>query len=169
MDLLEKIAANAARIASNLSESAAACSFLMSVCLLTSMLCIRHIVSGLFAMHRSKSALKKIYKNYSFGQKLLLKHAWQDCLHAKEFCRGLIVFHHCALGLYLIGLLLAIFSNIRPALMPIVAWYTLIYLIAIVLPAYLLAFSLDRNPFNRRKNEFTFRKYHNTDDHHSLR
>ncbi len=169
MNLFEKIAANAVQIANNLSESAAACSFLMSVCLFTSMLCIRHIISGLFAMHRSQSTLKKIYKNYSFGQKLLLKHAWQDCLHAKGFCRGLIIFHHGGWGLYFVGVLLAIFSNIRPALMPIVAWYTLIYFVAIVIPAYLLGFSLDKKPFNKYKNEFTFRKYHNTDDHHSLR
>lgn len=168
MGFLEKIGANAVRIVGVFSESATLCTFLLSVISITSIVGVRGIISGLFAMHRSKSALKKICKNYSFGQRVFLKHAWEDCLHAKQFCRQLIVVHHCIFGLLLVQLLLAILSNIWPALRIVIAWFTLMAGVGFLIPVSLLNFSLDRYPFQKRKHEFTFRKYHNTSNHHSL-
>lgn len=168
MTLLERISANAVRIAGELSESAILCSFLMCVFSLASIFCIRSIVSGLFAMHRSKSALKKINKNYSFAQRICLTHAWQDCLHAKRFCRRLIVSHHCIFCSLLVELLLALLSNVWHVLMSVVAWLTLIFVIGISIPVCILNFVLDRYPFQKWKHEFTFRKYHNTSNHDSL-
>ena len=168
MTLQEKISENAMRIAGVFSESAILCSFLMCVFSLLSMFCIRSIVSGLFEMHRSKSALKKINKNYSFGQRICLKHAWQDCLHAKRFCRCLIISHHCIFWLLVVELLLALLSNVWPVLMSVVAWFTLGFVIGISIPVCLLNFVLDRYPFQKWKHEFRFRKYHNTSNHDSL-
>lgn len=168
MTFFERIAANTARIAGEFSRSALLCSFLLSVFAVAALFCIRGIVSGLFEMHRSKSALKKIKKEFPFGQRMLLIHAWQDCLHAKRFCRGLIISHHCIFCLYLIELLLAVLSNIWPVLMPVIAWYTLVFIVGISIPVCLLNFALDRYPFQKWKHEFRFRKYHNTSDHNSL-
>ena len=168
MDIFERITSNATRIAGQLADSALACSFIVFVTALASIFCIRGIISGLFAMHRSRSALKKAYKEYSFGQKVILKHAWWDCLHAKRFCRFLIVCHHCIIGLLLVELLLAILSNTWPALMPVIGWFTIIFLVVITIPVCILNFSLDRYPFAKWNSEFTFRKYHNTQDHNSL-
>lgn len=167
-DLLDRIVANATRIAGQLADSAIACSFIVIVTALLSIFCIRSIISGLFAMHRSRSALKQVNKEYSFGQKVILKHAWNDCLHAKRFCRFLIICHHCIVGLLLVELLLALLSNIWPQLMPIIGWFTIVFLVSITIPVCILNFSLDKYPFAKWKNEYTFRKYHNTKDHESL-
>ena len=156
------------RIVGEFSESAMLCTFLMTVFSLASIICIRSVVSGLFEMHRSRSAIKKINKTYSFGQKILLQHAWRDCLHAKSFCRCLIISHHSIFVLFVLELLLALFSNIWPSLMPVVAWYTIVFVIGISIPACLLNFILDRYPFAKWKHEFRFRKYHNTSNHDSL-
>ena len=168
MAFLDKIVANTVRIVGELSESVVACSFLMAIFSFIAMLAIRGIVSGLFEMHRSRSAIKKVKKEYSLGQKLLLKHAWQDCIHARRFCRRLIIAHHCIFCLFLIELLLALFSNIWPILKLVVAWYTIVFLDCITIPVCLLNFILDRYPFQKWKHEFRFRKYHNTSNHDSL-
>ena len=168
MTLFERIAENAVRIAAELSESAGLCSFMMCFFALAAMVCIRGIVSGLLGMHRGKSALKKILKTYSFGQKICLKHVWQECLHAKKFCRILIVSHHCIFGLLLVELLLSLMSIAFPVLLSVVAWFTLVFTVVVSLPMCLLNLALDRYPLQKWKHEFRFRKYHNTSDHNSL-
>ena len=168
MSLLEKIIENIVRIADEFSKSAVLCSLMMAVFSLFSIIGIRNIVSGLFEMHRSKSALKKIRKKYSAGQRLLLKHAWQECLHSKRFCRRLVVLHHCVLCLFVIEILLALLSNIWSVLMPIIAWYNLAFIVCISFPVCLMNFILDRYPLQKWKHEFKFKKYHNTSDHESL-
>ena len=168
MAFFEKIAANSIRIVGKLSESTTACTFLMVLFSIVSMICIRGVVSGLFEMHRSRSAIKKINKTYSFRQKVLLQHAWRDCLHAKKFCRCLIIAHHSIFVLLILELSLAIASNIWPMLMPVIAWYTLVSVVGISIPVCLLDFILERYPFAKWKHEFRFRKYHNTNNHDSL-
>ena len=168
MNIFERIAANAARIAGNFSESAMWCAFLVIVFSVASMLGIRFIIAGLMNMHRSKTALKKLNKAYSFGQKMLLKHAWQDCLHAKKFCRFLIIWHHCIFVTFIMALLLLIFSKLWPAVLVVVGWYALGTLVFDVIPVAILFSALDRYPFQRFRHQFTFRKYHNTNDHDSL-
>ena len=133
-----------------------------------SIMVIRHIISGLMAVHRSKSALQMIRKTYFLGQKLYLKHAWNHCLHATRFCRGLIIVHHCIFCLWLIGLLLIILGNTFPDLMLITTGYVHVLWYGVFFPIALLYASLDRYPFQKRRHEFRFMKYHNTSDHSSL-
>ncbi len=168
MSIFDKIAANTLHLVSAFSESAMLCTFLITVFSLISMFCIRGVVSGLFEMHRSRSAIKKINKTYSFSQKVLMTYAWRDCIHAKRFCRGLIVYHHSIFILFVLELLLALISNIWPVLMPVIAWYTFVFFVGLVIPTCLLNFILDRYPFAKLKHEFRFRKYHNTNNHDSL-
>ena len=168
MEFIERICANASRMVGSFSESASLCLFLTGIVSIVSMISLRCIVSGLFEMHRSKSAIKKIHKKYAFSQKLLMIHAWQECLHAKRFCRRLIVFHHAIAGLFLLELSLAILSNLLPALMTVIAYMTLIILVGVTVPVCILNFCLDRHPFRKYKHEYTFRKYHNTQDHENL-
>lgn len=70
--------------------------------------------------------------------------------------------------LYLIALLLAVLSNIWPMVLPVIGWYVLALLVLADFPVTILLFVLDRYPFRKFKRQFTFRKYHNTDDHDSL-
>ena len=168
MKFLEEIAANAASLAVEFSNSVVACAFLVSVFALISVFMIRSIIAGLFAIHRSNTALKKVNKAYSFGQKLLLKHAWNDCLHAKGFCRFLIVCHHILVCLFLLELLLSLLSGIWPSMMLINGYIAIFFMFVVTIPISILFFSRDKYPFNTRRHEFRFRKYHNSQDHHSL-
>lgn len=168
MELLEKITAIGEKMIGVLSESAAICLFFAAVFTLPSIISIRCIISGLNEMHRSRTAQKKLYKEYSFRERTILKPAWQKCLHAQKFCRFLIVYHHSIAILFLIELLLAVFSCFFPVLMQVIACFTLIFSIFVCFPVLILSSTLDRYPFQKFKHEFTFRKYHNTDDHNSL-
>lgn len=168
MELLERIAAIWTKTVGILSESAAICLFFAAVFTLPSIISVRFIISGLVEMHRSRTAQKKLHKEYSFGERIVLKPAWQKCLHAQKFCRFLIVYHHSIAILFLIELLLALLSSFLPALMQVLAGFTLIFSILVCFPVLILSFTLDRYPFRNFKHEFTFRKYHNTDDHSSL-
>ncbi len=168
MELLQKITDSITRIIAVLSESVPICLFFAAVFFLPAIFSIRSIISGLVEMHRSRTAQKKLYKEYSFWQKTVLKPAWQKCLHAQKFCRFLILYHHSIAILFLIELLLAVFSHFFPILIQIIACFTLIFSIFFCFPTLILSYSLDRYPFKRLKHEFTFRKYHNTEDHNSL-
>ena len=168
LSVFERISENAARFTSRLSGNPWLCLFLSCGFGLVALISIRGVVSGLFTMHRSKSAAKKVLKNYPFLQKLLLRHAWQECLHASRFCRFLIIYHHLVVILILIEALLVFLSGIWPGLMPFIAWYASVFSFLVAVPACILAVSLDRYPFHKRKHEFRFKKYHNTSDHSSL-
>ena len=166
--ILATISESTIRIVQELSESAILCSYLMIVFSLISIIFIRGIVSGLFEMHRSRSAIKKIIRQYSFSPKMLLKHAWRDCLHAKRFCRCLIILHDIIWVLLISEFLLLFLSSIWSSLMPIVSWFTFAFVVGVFIPLFLLNLALERYPFRKFKHEFRFRKYHNTENHDSL-
>lgn len=149
-------------------ESVLRCCMTTSISFAVAMLIIRSTVSGLMEMHRSKTALQTIRKTYSFTEKLCLKHVWEKCLHAVSFCHCLIILHHCIFFLFLIGLILALLGHIWSGLMPIVACHTLIFIHGVFFPSVVMYFLLDRYPFQKRRHEFRFKKYHNTEDHTSL-
>ena len=168
MNLLDKISAGIIRTIGEFSNSEPLCLFITGFVSVLCIICIRGLVSGLFEMHRSRSAQKKLYKEYSFLQKVVLKHAWQACLHAKRFCRFLIIYHHVIAIAFFLELLLALFSVFFPGLAHFIAYFTLISSVCFFTPVCILNTCLDRYPFIKFKHEFTFRKYHNTQDHNSL-
>lgn len=168
MELLDRIKNNIERIAGLFAESPSLCSFFSCLFGIATICCIRFLVCGLLEMHRSRSKLKKIRKDYSFAQKIVMKHAWNECLHAKNFCRFLIIFHHFRIILLCISLLLAILANAIPSLMRTTASVSACVYFCIDMPALLFHVALDRHPFQRYKHAYRFEKYHNTQNHHSL-
>lgn len=168
LEILEEIALGAVGIVHNIAKYPWACPFLLTVVFLGRIGCVRPIISGLFEMHRSKTAVKKALKEYSFWQRVILLHAWRECLHAKRFCRGLIIWYHSVTALYLTGLVLTLLRSVWPGLILFTAWYTFVFMVGVMVPALVLATALDRYPFKKMKHEFRFRKYHNTKNHDSL-
>ena len=169
MEFFRKVGAFAQQTVDRLSDSAWGCIFI-TFTIFTAVICsLRFIVDGLMQMHRSKTGLKKLYKNYSIGQRLLLLPGWRECLHAARFCRFLIVCHHCVGALFVLHLVLTALSGIFPVLLHFVAWYTLLFAVMVGFPTMLLGVFLDKYPFRKWRHEYTFKKYHNTDDHSSLR
>ena len=144
MELLDRIKDNATRIVGVFTESPLLCSFLICIFTLSSVFCIRGLVNGLFEMHRSRSNLKKIRKNNSICHKLIMKPAWDECLHAKSFCRFLIVVHHIRFCLFLISISLALISIVVPSLMSATATVSGCIFLMIDIPVLILHVVLDQ-------------------------
>lgn len=160
MEVVNRIIQYAEHIFSIFSESLPACAFLACTFGLCSIVAIRCIVSELFGMHRSKSSLKKIRKPYSFWQSVIMKPAWDECLHAKGFCRKIIICHHMRVILLFFELFLTILANYFPELKLVTGYCAGAIFLAIDIPILVMHLVLDRYPFQRGKHEYRFRKYH---------
>ena len=145
----------------NLSQTPGVC-MALSICffLFGSLLCYL-MMDGLLRMHRSKTAVKKLKKEYSFLQRLWLQPHQIHCLHAVPFCKKLIALQR--LGWICFGVYLAVCLLFESA----VVWSSVILFVAFDLPVFILNGLLSR-PFVGRFREYSFAKYHNTDDTSSL-
>ncbi len=130
---------------------------------LVSFFMLRSILSELLQMHKSKTAVKKIKKHYTFRQKLALRHVAEHTEHAVKFTHFMIWAHHLSCGTMLICLLSGLILSNR--------WF--VYLLAgrfLVFDAFVMGLFtlLDAHPLNRRKYKMRFTQYHNTSDRTSL-
>lgn len=166
--MLDGILQGVQRVIDKFSQSPEACLLLGSVFAIVSVAGLRMIVGGLMEMHRSKTALEKLRKGYTFRDKLLMKHAWEDCLHAKGFCRALIVCHHIRVLLLLGTLILTLSAIWLPNLLPAAGYAAGVLFLIMDVPIMVMETILDKYSFHRRKHEYRFKKYHNTKDHSSL-
>ena len=68
------------------------------------------LLGSLLKMHRSKSALKKLKKEYTFWQRFRFLHFEGNCRHAVKFCKGMLIYQkigwHC-FAIYLFASLLS--------------------------------------------------------------
>lgn len=133
------------------------------ICWLVSLFMLRSILSELLQMHKSKTAVKKIRKQYTFRQKLALRHVAEHTEHAVQFTHFMIWVHHLSFWTMLICLLSGLILSDR--------WF--VYLLAgrfLIFDALVMGLFclLDAHPFHRRKYEMRFTKYHNTSDRTSL-
>ena len=145
-----------------------ACVFIASVFAMVSIICLRMLISGLLKMHKSKSAMKKISKEYGFYQNVLLVPAWKENEHAKKFCKFLIVLHHIRVALWISLLLLMLIALVVPSVSKVAASLAITIMVAADFPIIVLNIAMDRYSFKRFKHEYRFQKYHNTKDHNSL-
>ncbi len=153
-------------VVSDLSECPGVCIGLSCVFFLMYLLTAFGLLDALLKMHRSKSAVKKIKKEYSFMQKLRLLPFEDHCLHAVRFCKGLIWFsrvRYIFFALYILIALVGIFYPVSEML----PWVTITMILCFDIPMLLLSACLSR-PLIGRFKEFSFEKYHNTQDHFSL-
>ena len=168
MNLLDRIESFVIHIVGVFSESVWICLFFMCTFCISTVLCIVGLTSGLFEMHRSRTNIKKTRRKYTLSQRFRLMPAWYECLHAKGFCRFLIIVYHTRLVLMLLFLILTILVQIFPILMVIIAPFTAVVFFVVDIPILLFHALMDRYPLKKLKHEYRFRKYHNTDDHYSL-
>ena len=155
-------------LVSEISQSALESTLLPSITGLFALLALRILTDSLMKMHRSKSALKKINKQYSFGKKVMMMPAWDHCMHAPRFCRFLICCHHARCCLYLISLVLCVIHLFLPFFAVYHAWFSVAVCFLFDAFALVLNLILLRNPFVTRKNAYRFEKYHNTDECNKL-
>ncbi len=155
------------QIIEDLSRQPIACIVFSVVIFLFSFLLNYLFLGSLLKMHRSKSAVKKLKKEYTFLQRLRLLHFKENCRHAPKFCNRMIIYvkisWYC-LGFYLTVSLLFAFG-LFPA--KFIAWLTVGIFLFFDMPAFVINWLLAR-PIIGRFKEFSFEKYHNTENHDSL-
>lgn len=125
------------------------------------------LLDSLLKMHRSKSAVKKLKKEFTCLQRLRLLHFKGNCRHAIRFCDFLIRYQK--IGLYCCALYLGVSLLYIVGLIPTasIAWLTVGVFLGFDLPAFALQLLFTR-PVLGRFREYSFEKYHNTNDHQSL-
>ena len=126
------------------------------------------LLDSLLKMHRSKSALKKLKKEYTFLQRLRFLHFVGNCRHAVKFCNGMIIYQKIGwlcLAVYLFASLFFVFG-IFPA--TVISWLSVAIFLCIDLPSFAISWSLSRPLLFGRFREHSFEKYHDTDNHESL-
>ena len=68
--------------------------------------------NSLFCVHRSKTACRKIMKEYNFWQKAMLIPHKTYCLHAKKICIKTVNYMYIHAVFFAIGLIIMIFEYI---------------------------------------------------------
>ena len=156
------------QIIENLSKQPVACIILSVLififCFFTNYL----LLDSLLKMHRSKSAVKKLKKEYTFLQRMRLLHFKENCRHAIKFCNGMIIYQKIGwvcLAIYLFIALLFAFGLFSATF---ITWLTVGIFVGFDVPAFVINRLLARPIIFGRFKEFSFEKYHNTENHDSL-
>ena len=156
------------QIIDNLSKQPTVCIILSVIIFLFSFFTNYLLLDSLLKMHRRKSAVKKLKKKYTFLQRMQLIHFKENCRHAIKFCHRMIIYQKiawCCLALYLIISLLFAFGLFSAEF---IAWLTVGIFVAFDIPAFAIYHLLARPILFGRFKEFSFEKYHNTENHDSL-
>ena len=156
------------QIIGNLSKQPTVCIILSVIIFLFSFLTNYLLLDSLLKMHRSKSALKKLKKEYTFLQRMRLTHFKGNCRHAVKFCNSLVFFQKTGLvcfTIYLLVSFLFVFDLLSSAF---ISWLSIVLFMVIDLPSFAINWALSRPLFFGRFKEHSFEKYHNTDNHESL-
>lgn len=156
------------QVIDSLSKQPTVCIILSVIIFLLSFLTNYLLLDSLLKMHRSKSAVKKLKKEYTFLQRMQLIHFKENCRHAIRFCNKMIVYLKISwifLALYLIVSLLFVFGLFSSKF---IAWLTVGIFLLFDVPAFAINRLLARPIIFGRFKEFSFEKYHNTENHDSL-
>ena len=156
------------QIIDNLLKQPSVCIILSVILFLFSYLLNYLMLDSLLKMHRSKSAVKKIKKDYTFWQRMQLLHFKENCLHAIKFCNRMIIYQKIGwvcLALYLIVSLLFTFGLFSSKF---IVWIAVGICLLFDVPTFAINRLLARPILFGRFREFSFEKYHNTENHNSL-
>ena len=155
-------------IINTMSKSPGSVIFLSSAFGLLVFITNRYLLASLLKMHRSKTAVKKILKQYTLKERFFLHHVRDHCKHAVGFVKWMIIVHHVNLAIALLVCALAILTCFAANLGVIAAWALAVQLVLVAFPVFILEFILTKHPFNKRKREYRFTDYHNSDDNESV-
>ena len=156
------------QLVKNLSIHPMLCVTLSVLIFLFSFLANYLLLDSLLKMHRSKSAVQKIKKNYTFLQRMRLIHFKENCRHAVRFCNAMILYQTIGwlcLVLYLVVSLLFVLGLSSSTF---IAWFTVGIFLLFDIPAFTINRLLARPIIWGRFKAYSFEKYHNTDNHESL-
>lgn len=149
----------------NLSEQPSVCITISVFLFLFATITNYLLLDSLLKMHRSKSALKKLKKEYTFLQRLGFLHFNGNCRHAVKFCNGMIMFQRSGwlcFVIYMFGFVFDFFSA------DTISWLSVVVCLCFDLPSFVINWALSRPLLFGRFKKYSFEKYHNTDNHESL-
>ena len=152
----------------NLAEHPMLCVVISAICFLLSGFLCYSMLNRLIKMHRSKTAVKKLMREYTFFQKVWMQPYENNCLHAVNFCKYLITFQRIGrIGLCIYALIcllnaMGVCSNMT------LFWCSVVRLGLLDLPVFIIDLGLARPFIFGRFKKYSFEKYHNTDNHNSL-
>lgn len=121
----------------------------------------------LFCVHRSKTACKKIMKNYTFWQKVALMPQKKHCLHAKNFCNKIINYFYVHTVFFIFSLIFTIAENLISTKLIISVFLLAAQFFTFVLPVFVMEMILVEKPFVRF-SKYKFEKYHHTKEFEKL-
>lgn len=125
------------------------------------------ISNKLFCVHRSKTACKKIMKDYTFGQKVALIPQKKHCLHAKKFCNKIINYFYIHTVFFMLSLILMITEHLMFTKLIISVFLLAAQFFTFVLPVSVMDLILVEKPFVRL-SKYRFEKYHHTKEFEKL-
>ena len=136
---------------------------------IVALLFLRFLANSLLEMHRSKTALRKLRKEYSLWDRFLMLPPWNRCEHAPKFCRVLICIHHFRLCLLLVALLLSLLGIGIEGLHIASRGLCLISIVLIDIPVFILDSLLNRRiSWRPSRHEYRFKKYNHTPERKRL-
>ena len=156
------------QIIENLSKQPIACIILSAIIFLFSFLTNYLLLDSLLKMHRSKSAVKKLKKEYTFLQRIRLHHFKDNCRHAIRFCNRMIIYQKIGWGCFTLYLTVSLFFAFGLFSAKSIAWLTVGIFLLFDVPTFAINRVLARPIIFGRFKEFSFEKYHNTENHDSL-
>lgn len=156
------------QIVENLSKQPIACIILSVIIFLFFFFTNYLLLDSLLKMHRSKSAVKKLKKEYTFLQRMRFLHFKENCRHAIKFCNGMIIYQKIGCVCIVIYLFMALLFAFGLFSATFITWLTVGLFVAFDVPAFVINRLLARPIIFGRFKEFSFEKYHNTENHNSL-
>lgn len=167
-DKLTEVKENFIKFSNFMSESPGLCVFFSILCFFMFYLSVNSIVNSLFRVHQSKSARRKIMKEYSFWQKAALIPHKTYCLHAKRFCARMVNYLYAHAVFFAIGLIYMIIACFVPEKHNLSFYFLLIQFLAFALPFSITGLILEEKPWLRSHTGYRFEKYHHTKEFEKL-
>lgn len=167
VDKLRLFADNFVEFLAVLSELPGLCVFIFVLLSFAFYCSVTSITDSLFDVHRSKTAVRKIMKEYSFWQKILRKPHKEHCLHAKSFCIKIINYLYVNAVFFAVGLLIIIIECIVSKKLTISFFVLSAQFWTFDIPIFTINFILKENPF-QKMSKYRFEKYHQTKEYEKL-
>ncbi len=168
IDKLTLVKENLIKGFNSMSDSPALCILLLIFFFFVFYLFIGVLVDRLFHLHRSRTACKKIMKDYKFWQKALLIPHKNHCLHAKNFCRKMVNYLYAHALFFAAALTAVIIEHAVSDKLTVSVYLLIVQSAVFTLPSFVIDIILSEYPF-RKRSPFRFEKYHHTKEYEKLR
>ena len=126
------------------------------------------LTDTLFRVHRSKTACKKIMKEYTFWQKVVLIPQKKHCLHAKKFCNKIINYLYTHTVFFVFSLIFIIAEHLIFTKLTVSFFVVVVQFLAFMIPLSVAEIILEEKPWLRFNKRYRFEKYHHTKEFEKL-